>query len=268
MRYAVVAAMLALVSVGQPLAQSPAEPRFEIASIRKHEGQGPRLPVPAAALTSGGVFRGSLTVASLIQAAYGLEDSRVVGGPDWIRQDSFRIDARAGFDASFEQVQPMVRSLLKDRFRLTTHVEQREMRFLALVLARGDGRLGPYIRQLDDPCDPVKAREVRNQFPPREAVAGSFGLIGECDPVSALAALATLASRPGGAVLDMTGSSGRFVYEVRYGSGSRSPTVTQSSLRTSSIETDSRRRTDGLKVGNCRVARRQRPSGNADVVRV
>jgi uncharacterized protein (TIGR03435 family) len=146
---ALLIAGVAGVHVSGHAAQGPAsEARFEVASVKMREGQSRPSPPPSAMslLGRGGVFHADFTVASLVQFAYDLRDFQVLGGPDWIRQDGFEINARAGFDPTPEQVRLMVRSLLKERFRLTTHSERRDMRFLALVLARDDRRLGPYIR--------------------------------------------------------------------------------------------------------------------------
>jgi uncharacterized protein (TIGR03435 family) len=147
---ALLVACVAGVHVSGHAAQNPAsEARFEVASVKLREGQSRPSPppIPATSLVRrGGVFHADFTVASLVQFAYDLRDFQVLGGPDWIRQDGFEINARAGFDPTPEQVRLMVRSLLKERFRLTTHSERRDMRFLALVLARDDRRLGPYIR--------------------------------------------------------------------------------------------------------------------------
>jgi uncharacterized protein (TIGR03435 family) len=219
MRYVAIGVLVAAAIVVQVSAQekpSSDGPQFEVASIRKCQGPCPTLAIPAIALSRrvGGV-RDNLTVAALIQAAYGLEDWRVVGGPDWIREDYFEINATAGFDASFEQKQLMVRSLLRERFRLTTHVEQREMRFLALVLARGDGRLGPYIRRVDDPCVPEEALAVLTQLRSGESVVGS-GAKGACDPVSTLVLLAQGGRGTRRRVLDQTGLTGKLVYDLRY----------------------------------------------------
>src|SRR5262245_53371468 len=113
---------LAVVTAVALEAQTP-KPAFEVASIRKCENPCPTLAVPAEALRRRGGVRSNLTLAAWIRAAHGLGDSRVVGGPSWIRTDLFQIDARAGFEASAEQVQFMLRSLLEERFRLMTHVE-------------------------------------------------------------------------------------------------------------------------------------------------
>jgi uncharacterized protein (TIGR03435 family) len=46
----------------------------------------------------------------------------------------------------------MIRQLLTDRFRVKTHIEPRLVDVYSLVLARGDGRLGPRLRPASAEC--------------------------------------------------------------------------------------------------------------------
>ena len=66
----------------------------------------------------------------------------MVGGPSWLTSDRFDIVAKAPDNASPEQMPLMLRALLADRFKLVVHTESRELPIYALVLARGDGKLG------------------------------------------------------------------------------------------------------------------------------
>jgi uncharacterized protein (TIGR03435 family) len=98
-----------------------------------------------------------LPVMILIESAYNLppDSKRVVGGPDWLRQDiQYEIQAKIE-DSLFaamkkmtpaqqrEQVDLMEQSLLADRFKLKVHFETREMPVYALVVAKGGSKLTP-----------------------------------------------------------------------------------------------------------------------------
>ena len=217
MRYAVAVLMLAG-SIAQLPAQAPSvsRPTFEVASIKPQSEPVSFASMATASprLRPGGVFTGShASVASLVLYAYDLQPFQLIGGPDWARRDSFEISARASADASAAQVRLMVQSLLDDRFKVVTHTEQRDIRFYALVLARQDGRLGPYISRMPDDCSQSSAAEVVKNFPPRAATTEDGMMTGRCTNLSALAGLLSLEmERP---VIDETGLSGRFVYEVR-----------------------------------------------------
>jgi uncharacterized protein (TIGR03435 family) len=210
--------LAAILAVGAVTAQER-KPRFEVVSVKPQ-----REPINAATLRGaaprvmpGGVFNPTrASVLSLLTFAYDLKPYQILGGPDWMRRDVFHIDARAGFDAPADQIKQMVQSLLEDRFKLITHKEQRDMPYLALVVARSDGRLGPYLRELPDDCTPAAAAEARKQFPPRPRVDGPV-MSAQCAPMSAvvntLTALSMSASSP--PLVDETNLRGKFVMEMK-----------------------------------------------------
>lgn len=194
-----------------------AKPTFEVASIRPAPAEFAveDLATVGARLLPGGVFRARhVSVQTLLMFAYDVKAFQITGGPGWVTSERFNIDARAASDASRAQMQQMVIALLESRFKLVTGKEQRDMRFTALVLAREDGRLGPYLRRLPDDCTRETAAEVRKQFPARTRVEGAGGMSGLCDPLTPIADLLSL--RAGQPVVDRTGLTGRFVWDVRY----------------------------------------------------
>jgi uncharacterized protein (TIGR03435 family) len=193
------------------------KPTFEVASIKPQNEAltFANLTTAGPRVRPGGVFNSTHTsVASLIGFAYEQKGFQIVGGPDWIRKDLFTINAKAAADAPVEQVRLMVQSLLEDRFKLVTHTEQREMRVLALVLARADGNLGPYIRRFGEDCNAESADEAKKQFPPRAVSEPGAMMTGRCGTPSTIADLLTIDF--GTPVLDKTGLSGKFVYDMRY----------------------------------------------------
>src|SRR5687768_11678847 len=150
-------------------AQTP-RPTFEVASIKKLNqpvtSQGFSFTPP---IRGGTVTLQNRTVASLIQFAYSLRDFQVVGGPEWIKKDLFEVYAKSVGEPARADVLLMLQSLLEDRFRLVTHKEQRDMRFFAMVPARSDGRLGPYLHRGPDtptqPCDRKQIDELEKGRP-------------------------------------------------------------------------------------------------------
>ena len=114
----------------------------------------------------------------LIRKAYHLQDFQIVGGPDWVSSDHFDVVAKAERDdlgdpfRAEQSGQPsrgqlMLRTLLADRFKLETHMENREMPIFALVVARGDGKLGPQLQKSSVDCEALMAgRRGRGPTPP------------------------------------------------------------------------------------------------------
>ena len=212
-------AVVAVSSVVIGIAAQSAKPAFEVASVRsQREAVNPaNLRGAAPRASPGGVFSATrANVISLLRFAYDLKPHQVVGGPDWVRRDMFQIDARAGFDASADQIKQMVQSLLEDRFKLVTRWDERTMDYFAVVVARSDGRLGPYLKALPDDCTAAAVAEATKQFPARPHVGGG-GLFVQCVTLSnALDALSTVAMMESAPpVLDETKLPGKFVLELK-----------------------------------------------------
>jgi uncharacterized protein (TIGR03435 family) len=90
--------------------------------------------------------------AALIRFAYDLPDFQISGGPSWLASARFDIVAKAENDAPIAQTRVMLRTLLAERFMLTTHTETRELPIYALVMARNDGRLSAQLRRSEADC--------------------------------------------------------------------------------------------------------------------
>ena len=233
-------------NLAQRASAQASKPTFEVASIRAQTRAFTiaDLRTAGARVRPGGVFNPThATVSSLIVFAYELKGFQIVGGPDWIRRDQFEINARAGGDVPANQVRLMVQSLLEDRFKLVAHTERRDMRFLALVLARTDGRLGPYVRSHGEACTPQDADAAIKQFPPRTGPTNSVAS-GRCADFSAM--VDGLASQVQMPAFDKTGLSGKFTYEMRYQS-SEVPTAGEPRA-VSSAFTDALEEQLGLKL--------------------
>ena len=90
------------------------------------------------------------TLKALILMAYDVANYQVDGGPSWISDATFDIDARPAGAASREQMTAMLRTLLADRFQLRLHHETRSIEFNVLTVAKGGPRLGPQFHRLED----------------------------------------------------------------------------------------------------------------------
>ena len=130
-------APLATLSARQPA------PAFEVASVKRNTSGGDEGSIGP---RPGGYAMASIPVRLLIVRAYELRSFQVVGGPSWIDGERFDLNARAPESTPSKEILAMLRTLLAQRFKLVTHVEQREQPVYALVTARGDGRLGPQMK--------------------------------------------------------------------------------------------------------------------------
>lgn len=75
----------------------------------------------------------------------GVEDGkRVRGGPDWVRNEHYTIDAVAADAADAASMMgPMIRSLLEKRFQLKAHIETEQIPAWSLTIASGGLKIKP-----------------------------------------------------------------------------------------------------------------------------
>lgn len=157
MRYVAVVILLAAAVASAQLPQSAdtAAPTFEVASVKPNRTGAPggSFVMPPGRFTATNI---SLKV--LITNAYQLSFFQVVGGPGWVGTDRFDIAAKAPDGAPPEQTRAMVRTLLKERFKLVVHMETQDTPIYALVRA-GD-RLGPKLTRSTMDCGPIRAQRA------------------------------------------------------------------------------------------------------------
>lgn len=124
-----------------PMAKE-ASPSFLVATIRPSD--------PAA--TGGWSFESEgreigcvrASVATILRVAYGVQDTQIAGGPEWLRKDLYDIHGIADVagEPDLKQAQEMYQKLLADRFHLRFHREQRAIPIYALTVAKG----GPLLK--------------------------------------------------------------------------------------------------------------------------
>jgi len=243
-RLVLLAALTAVVSV--PLAlHAQKSAGFEVAAIRKSDpntGASPIGPVPRIMPPLGGRFTATnVTVRLLLRMATQLPDFRIVGGPSWVGTERFDIQAKAdeSFNGNLRDIFPLVLNLLEDRFRLKTHRETRELPIYALVVARGDRRLGAKLKASQSQCGDIYAeiqkrieeafksgnglaalaakpgQDVRCSLGPGQAspTTGALALKADGLPMAILAQLLT--ELTGRVVEDRTGLEGLYDWEFR-----------------------------------------------------
>jgi hypothetical protein len=141
----------------QSAAPAPGSQAFEVASVKPNKSGDGRISIQ---MQPGGRFTATnFPLRELIRMAYGVQNSQLVGGPDWIGSERFDIVAKAESDPSPSPpggppgpMLMMVRNLLVERFKLAVHNETKDLPIYALVMARADGRLGPQLRASQVDC--------------------------------------------------------------------------------------------------------------------
>jgi uncharacterized protein (TIGR03435 family) len=219
LRVTTIALFSALAVFGQGAQQLA--PAFEVASVKPtnpSRGGSTFNFAPGELQIAGGTLR------RILEMAYDLRTFQILGGPGWLDADRYDISAKnaaALKDLSKEQrIAEMRRGLqtvLADRFQLQVHPETREMTEYTLVVGKGGSKL-------NEPDSGVN-----------EGISMDCGVMkGTRTTMSNLAVvLSRQVERP---VLDRTGLSGRYNFEMKYmpegGCGSRRPGEGSSSSET------------------------------------
>jgi uncharacterized protein (TIGR03435 family) len=204
--------------------------KFEVASVR------PSPPIPA----NGGVYFGPprggpgtpdpeqiawtyATLKSLLLTAYAVKNYQV-NGPAWLDTERYDIAVKVSKGATKEQVNLMWRDLLAERFGIVLHHEPKEFRVEELVVAPGGAKLkesaenpdatirdGPPRTRNGELLDPGMVATI---FPSGNGAA-KVRTVAKAQPISQLTNM--LGNQLGRPVLDKTGLSGRYDFELEYG---------------------------------------------------
>ena len=153
-------ALVALAATASPGADSSPQNNvartaiaFDVASVRPNT-TGERV-ITVNTYPGGRFVATNISLRSLVRLAYGLQDHEIIGGPSWMNESPFDVEARAGTElpemngpfSAGGLLPRMLQSLLADRFRLAAHMEMRDMPVLHLVVARDDRRLGENVKR-------------------------------------------------------------------------------------------------------------------------
>ena len=221
--------LLSLVWAGSAslLAQKPdVPPVFEVTSIKLNKSGDPAFRGGAKGRAYVAV---NMPLRYVIANAYAIPVARVVGGPSWLGEpgadlrftggERFDISATLPEGAPPAQVPAMLRAMLADRFTLMAHTETRDAPMYALVVTRGDGRLGPRMKKSATDCEAMTAagQAVPPPKPGERGVCDSeIGgeIVGRGQSMAALTRM--LALFAGREVVDRTGLSGGYDFDLRF----------------------------------------------------
>ncbi|HEX4309471.1 MAG TPA: TIGR03435 family protein [Acidobacteriaceae bacterium] len=137
----------------------------------------------------------------LVSLAYNMDTRNIVGMPSRLDDHEFDISARAEGHPklSYEQLQPYLQNLLRDRFHLTVHRSTRDQEGYALVVAKS----GSKMKAIDAGKGSGDAQDIL----PNGIEA----------PAATMEMLASFLSRPAGAeVVDQTGLIGNYAINLKY----------------------------------------------------
>jgi uncharacterized protein (TIGR03435 family) len=202
---------------------------FDVAAIHPVKENGVMRFISSYAFDDRGNFKANgISLQFLISMAWGIGNTRILGGPGWIVTQRYTLDARSSdelatrISATSVPAQRMIRmkmlqALLADRFQLKTHVEMRDRPVLFLDLAKGGSRLKPASKeQPDAPDEAVLASSKAH-------AAGGRMIEGYSETTGHIAMqLAHVVHR---VVLDRSGLKGKYNYRIEWSDDSSRATT-------------------------------------------
>jgi uncharacterized protein (TIGR03435 family) len=174
---------------------------FEVATVKVPPPVpfGQPIGINLGTFRNGTLTMTNVTLADCLQFVHALVSKDQVAGPDWIKSYETRFDivAKTMPETNLDSARRMLRSLLADRLKLTTHTAQRPFSFVALVQDRNGAKLVPAKEGDGTPGSGGPGRITGRQMP--------------------IAVLASLLSRLEGQLfVDRTGLTGRYQINLEW----------------------------------------------------
>jgi uncharacterized protein (TIGR03435 family) len=219
-------------------AQSPVDnaARFEVASVRPSARQAPAVITGGAGGGPNIGVRGERFVAvnqvlrEIIRYAYQLESFQQIEGASPLLDDRFDITAVVPAGTPPDVPRLMLQTLLAERFSLRVRWTTRDQLVYQLIAGRRDKRLGPQLKPSTRDCDASLA-QFRREHPDGGRAARVFvpkpicdmsvypfraSIVGDTQTMADLARELSRIPVVGTAVLDRTGLTGRFDFELSF----------------------------------------------------
>jgi uncharacterized protein (TIGR03435 family) len=122
---------------GQTPRAAPGDARFDIADVHSSPHSSSQQQFMRNGFYRGGRYEiRSGTMVDLIALAYGVDNDKVLSGPNWLDFDRFDILATAPAKSTPAELKTMLQALLAERFSLVVHVDKKEMPTFALTMGK------------------------------------------------------------------------------------------------------------------------------------
>lgn len=186
-----------------------AQPRaqFEVVSIRAYVSQGnPANERSALDFSPGGRFSATnVNVRKLIRVAFGVENERILGAPGWADSLSYNIEAKTagGVEVTRDNIPELLQPLLVSRFDFQYHSVKREEAEYDLGVVKNGFKLQP---------------DIGDAQPRMSENPNGASITINATKLSMSGLAATLARYLGRPVIDKTGITGDFDFDLKWAS--------------------------------------------------
>jgi uncharacterized protein (TIGR03435 family) len=135
---AIACAVLATVPLPSQTTEEP--PVFDVASVKPCDENAQAGTMMQE--KSGSLFYRRINLLAVLRRAYNV-DAPQIDGPSWLGSDCYDFQARFPENTPIPRIQQMLQNLLRERFALKAHIEERELPAFNLVLAKSGIKMKP-----------------------------------------------------------------------------------------------------------------------------
>jgi uncharacterized protein (TIGR03435 family) len=114
---------------------------YEVASVKIGRSMSDAMGGTIGFLQTGGMSVRNITLKPLISLAYGVPDYTVLGGPSWISDARYDVDAKPAVRVGTTEARGMLWQLLAERFNLRIHAEKTPTKGLRLLAPQRASKL-------------------------------------------------------------------------------------------------------------------------------
>jgi uncharacterized protein (TIGR03435 family) len=186
--------------------------RFDVVSIKRDKTDHMGPAIVHSAPDSDTMTLVNMSLHLMIGTAYELPlHDQIIGLPNWADSETYDMEGKVSGERApaFRKLlpmqrNPMLQSVLADRFHMACHFETRTLPAYALVVAKG----GPKLTEVEPVILPGGPKDPGGVSTQRNIIAATAA------PISLL--LTVLQQRLGRAVVDRTGLSGRYTFKLNW----------------------------------------------------
>jgi uncharacterized protein (TIGR03435 family) len=192
-------------------------PAYEVSSVKPNKSDNGRMRI---SYTPDGVSYSNVALQMVLRESFGIEDSRILGAPDWVRTNKFDIEAKVdAADAPKldkvpdEERGKMLLPVLADRFNLKFHHETRDLPTYALVVAKGGLKMKE-AKPGDTYPNGIKGPDGKS-FGGMMMMTGRGNITGQGIPIANLVNMLS-SQRLGRPIFDKTGLAGNYDFDLHW----------------------------------------------------
>ena len=116
---------------------------FDVASAKRSEKYAGKDYRGKVVFGPGRVTARNVSLKTLIADAYHVQLFQVTGGPKWLDEEEYDVDARAASGSTPDQLREMMQAMLAERFHLALHRDKKQLKAYALKVDKGGIKIAP-----------------------------------------------------------------------------------------------------------------------------